>query len=132
MAFTRPFPMVQTADGMDKPTSAYRPVKSTEGEGARLITAGQWTALIVLIAFAITGNGACRVRKTDDELGRAVKQVLYDEPAVNLLQVDVTVDGDTVYLSGEVDLYAFKERAGQLARGVDGVTAVVNKVQVQP
>lgn len=97
-----------------------------------MITAGQWTALIVLIAFAITGNGACRGRKTDDELGRAVKQALYDEPAVNLLQVDVTVEGGTVYLSGEVDLYAFKERAGQLARGVGGVAAVVNKVQVQP
>ena len=97
-----------------------------------MIAVKRWTALMVLVAFAITGSGACQVRKTDDEIGRAVKQALYDEPAANLLQVDVAVEGGAVYLSGEVDLYAFKERAGQLAGGVEGVTAVVNKVQVLP
>jgi osmotically-inducible protein OsmY len=99
---------------------------------SRMITARQWTYRGVLIAFAITGDGACQAQKADDELGRAVKQTLYDEQAVNLLQVDVAVEGGTVYLSGEVDVYGFKERAEQLAQGVGGVAAVVNKVQVQP
>jgi osmotically-inducible protein OsmY len=92
----------------------------------------RWLFLRVLLAVAAIGAGACRAQKADDELGHAVKQALYDEQAVNLLQVDVAVEGGTVYLSGEVDVYALKERAGQLAREVGGVTAVVNKVQVQP
>jgi osmotically-inducible protein OsmY len=92
----------------------------------------RWVFLRVLLAVAAIGAGACRAQKGDDELGHAVKQALYDEQAVNLLQVDVAVEGGAVYLSGEVDVYAFKERAGQLAREVGGVTAVVNKVQVQP
>jgi osmotically-inducible protein OsmY len=92
----------------------------------------RWLLLSALLAVAAIEAGACRAQKADDELGHAVKQALYDEQAVNLLQVDVAVEGGTVYLSGEVDVYAFKERAGQLAREVGGVTAVVNKVHVQP
>ena len=99
---------------------------------SRMITARQWTTLMGLIIFVITGSGACRGPRADDELGRAVKQALYDEEAVNLLQVDVAADGGTVYLCGEVDVYGFKERAERLAWEVGGVAAVVNKVQVQP
>lgn len=68
----------------------------------------------------------------DDALGRAVKEALYDQIQVNLLHVDISTTDGVVYLSGEVDTYQHKEEAERLAREVEQVVKVVNKVQVQP
>ncbi|HET9963596.1 MAG TPA: BON domain-containing protein [Nitrospiraceae bacterium] len=85
--------------------------------------------MLLCLLCAACSNPA---RQADDAVARAVKQALYDETAVNLLQVDVAVERGRVYLSGEVDLYAYKERAEELARAIEGVEDVVSRVQVQP
>ena len=89
-------------------------------------------AMLAWLSVGVWAGCSSPERQADDVLARAVKQALYDETAVNLLQVDVAVDRRRVYLSGEVDLYAFKERAEQLARAVEGVEDVVSSVQVEP
>lgn len=85
---------------------------------------------------AVVGAGligcAGEIQRRDDEIAHAVKQVLYDHEPVNLLHVEVSVNRQVVYLDGEVDEYGHKEEAERVAKGVDGVVDVVNKVQVEP
>ena len=85
-----------------------------------------WTMCIL---FAGCGS---QMQERDDEIGRAVKEVLYDHRPVNLLHVEVSVSRRVVYLGGEVDEYTHKEEAERVSKGVDGVVDVVNKVQVEP
>lgn len=84
--------------------------------------------------FTVAGLWGCADsgRIADERLSRAIKQTLYDEASVNLLQVQVAVEGRVVYLGGEVDLYPYKERAAELVNRVAGVAAVVNQVLVEP
>jgi osmotically-inducible protein OsmY len=63
---------------------------------------------------------------------RAVKQALYDHEWANLLHVESASRHGVVYLDGEVDQYVDKEETERIARGVEGVKGVVNKLQVQP
>ena len=60
-----------------------------------------------------------------------VRRSLYDHEPVNLLRVEVSASGGVVYLSGEVDEYSHKEEAEWLSGQVDGVSRVINKVQVE-
>jgi osmotically-inducible protein OsmY len=94
-----------------------------------LTAIGRAVLLIACILFAGCASG---VQERDEEIGRAVKQVLYDHEPVNLLHVEVSVSRRVVYLGGEVDEYSHKEEAERVSKGVDGVVDVVNKVQVEP
>ena len=86
-----------------------------------------WTACILL-----AGCGSQVQQQRDDEIGRAVKQALYDHEPANLLHVEVSVRQQVVYLGGEVDEYSHKEEAERVSKGIGGVADVVNKVQVEP
>ncbi|MCC2640769.1 MAG: hypothetical protein K0S45_1182 [Nitrospira sp.] len=72
------------------------------------------------------------MNRQDDAVGRAVKQALYDQEQVNLLQVEISTSGGIVYLTGEVETYPHKEQAERLAEQVEGVKGVVNKLHVEP
>ena len=86
-----------------------------------------WTACILL-----AGCGSQVQQHRDDEIGRAVKQALYDHEPANLLHVEVSVRQQVVYLGGEVDEYSHKEEAERVSKRIGGVADVVNKVQVEP
>ena len=64
-------------------------------------------------------------------MAREVKRSLYDHEPVNLLRVEVSASRGVVYLSGEVDEYRHKEEAERLSGQIDGVSRVINKVQVE-
>ncbi|MDQ6733647.1 MAG: BON domain-containing protein [Nitrospirota bacterium] len=68
----------------------------------------------------------------DEAITQAVIRSLIHEEEVNLTRVDVQTNKATVYLSGEVQNYAQKERAEQIARTVQGVQHVINKLELQP
>ena len=86
-----------------------------------------------LLAAVVHGSCVARHVTDDDEaIGRAVKQALYDHDGANLLHVEPATHQGIVYLDGEVDQYVHKEEAERIARQVEGVKGVVNKVQVQP
>jgi osmotically-inducible protein OsmY len=68
----------------------------------------------------------------DDVIDQAVKRTIYDYEPVNFLQVEISTTDRIVYLSGEVETFPHKEEAERLAKRVDGVRAVVNKIQVLP
>jgi osmotically-inducible protein OsmY len=80
----------------------------------------------------LLGCGEKTSRRGDDDIGRVVKQALYDHEQVNLLHVEASVSRQVVYLGGEVDEYSHKEEAERVSRDVHGVLGVVNKMQVQP
>ena len=97
----------------------------------RVLRSSLAAVLSGLLGLGLSGC-ASRIQERDDQISRAVKQVLYDHEPVNLLHVEVSVSRRVVYLAGEVDEYGHKEEAGRVSKDVDGVVDVVNKVQVEP
>lgn len=88
--------------------------------------------LAAVVLSAATGCVDVSAWRDDDAIGDAVKHRLYEYRDANLLEVEVSVSNRVVYLSGEADEFSYKEIAGRVARQVDRVADVVNKVQVEP
>jgi hyperosmotically inducible protein len=89
--------------------------------------------LVLTYAFSFWLS-ACRhdgEAMTDERLTQLVKQA-FVEDEMNLLEVDVNTERGTVYLSGEVRDGARKIRAEDVARGVQGIQQVVNKIALEP
>jgi hyperosmotically inducible protein len=68
---------------------------------------------------------------SDASITTAVKAKLAGERMNTLARVDVDTVRSTVYLTGVVPTVEEKNRAGEVARGVKGVTNVVNNLQVR-
>jgi len=60
-----------------------------------------------------------------------VKTALATAEGLNPFDIDVETHKGTVALSGFVDTPADKQRAGEVARGVEGVQSVVNNIQIK-
>jgi len=76
---------------------------------------------------------AGRVRSTVDEAATkaAVEAAILSQLGSPPGHLDVEVEGRTVYLRGRVEEPGFVDRAIEVARGVDGVAAVIN-LTVEP
>jgi len=91
--------------------------------------------LVMLTAFV-----ACASTRKQESVGEyvdnsvitaKVKAKLADDELLKLFQISVVTFKDTVQLSGFVDSQKALEKAGQIARSVDGVTAVKNNLIVK-
>ncbi len=60
-----------------------------------------------------------------------VKAAIFDDPMTKLLEIKVKTFKGEVQLSGFVSSQAAANRAVELARGVNGVTAVKNDMQIK-
>jgi len=99
--------------------------------------------LIALLAFGAAGltlSSGCASTPTQESTGEyiddatittKVKSAFVSDEVVKAMQVDVTTFKGNVQLSGFVDTAAQKERAGQVAAGVTGVTKVTNNITVK-
>lgn len=67
---------------------------------------------------------------TDGSVTARIKGKMALDERVKMLDISVDTDGSTVTLSGVVDTTAARDRALQLARETEGVTRVVDKLQV--
>jgi hyperosmotically inducible periplasmic protein len=68
----------------------------------------------------------------DSSITAAVKaKFAAEQGATTLTGINVDTSGGTVSLSGTVDSEAMRQRAATLAQQVDGVTGVVNNLQVR-
>jgi hyperosmotically inducible periplasmic protein len=95
----------------------------------------------VLVALALTTSlAACTVmsgRETageyvdDATITTKVKAAMFDDPSVKVMQIGVETMQNVVQLSGFVDSAQIKARAGELARGVEGVREVRNDLVVR-
>ena len=86
-------------------------------------------------------NAAATTERAADKAGDAigdaaitgkVKSALIADADVKALRIDVDTKGGAVTLNGTADTAAHSERATTVARGVDGVKSVDNKLTVKP
>jgi hyperosmotically inducible protein len=96
-----------------------------------------------VLAFALAAlslGGGCRSSEPldaapatpDSAITVAVKNRLAAETTANLSRVSVDTRDGTVTLTGVVDLWAERTRAEVLSLKVEGVKAVVNRIEVAP
>lgn len=90
-------------------------------------------ALIGLLAGPVAAcSGETAGEYVDDSvISNTVRAKLIDDPDLNLFQVDVTTLKGEVQISGFVESEADKQRAGEVARSVDGVRVVHNNLVVR-
>jgi len=91
-------------------------------------------ALLLVVAFmpgcrSMTGRSAGRYID-DKTITAEVKAKLVRDKTTNLTRIGVTTVNGIVHLDGAVDAVNDKVRAEEIARTVDGVTNVVNNLQV--
>jgi osmotically-inducible protein OsmY len=67
---------------------------------------------------------------TDDALSARVHSQLSSDAQIKGAAIEVTAKNGVVLLQGTVTSAAAKQRALTIARGTDGVTQVVDRVQV--
>lgn len=93
-----------------------------------------------IAVVALLGTAACSGTSTQESTGQyvdsavlatKVRAAIAKDPVVSIIPVDVSTFRDTVQLSGFVDSQATKDRAGQIARSVDGVGKVENNIVVK-
>ncbi len=92
-------------------------------------------ALLSMLAL-----GACAETKTSESTGAyvddsaitaKVKTAILQDPALKVLQIDVTTQKNVVQLSGFVDTPQMVARAGTVAGEVNGVASVKNDLIVK-
>ena len=93
-------------------------------------------ALLLVVAFmpgcrSMTGRSVGRVID-DKTITAEVKAKLVKDRTANLTRIGVTTVNGVVHLDGAVDQVNEKVRAEEFARQVNGVTNVVNNIQVTP
>lgn len=94
-----------------------------------LVTTG---AVGTLTGCAGNANTRSTGQYIDDKtLQHQVRTSLSDNPEYKFDEVNIDVYRGTCQLSGFVDTQAQKNRAGQLAKGVQGVTSVDNNITVR-
>lgn len=102
----------------------------------------QWLAQAFIAAFIAASVAACTASTpTRESAGQyvdsaaitaKVEAALAKDPQASAMQVEVETFKDVVQLSGFVDTPAAKQRAGQIARNVEGVKDVRNDIAVKP
>jgi hyperosmotically inducible protein len=90
------------------------------------------TVLLGMLSGCTATTGETLGQNIDDTtLTTSVKTKLLADKLVNLTRIDVDTYNGVVSLNGVVSTPAEKERAEEIARGVDGVKKVVNNLQVR-
>jgi len=99
----------------------------------------KYLGLVVCLATALASFG-CAGTRTHESTGEyidnsavtaKVKTALVDDPSVSAMQVKVKTFKGVVQLSGFVDTPQQKQRAEEIARGIDGVREVQNNISVK-
>ena len=87
-------------------------------------------ALVVLAATGCMSTRPASVQVDDAAITTQVKAALAGDATTNPLKVDVDTNEGVVRLSGTVEDPANRTRAEEVARKVNGVSRVVNDIQV--
>jgi len=88
--------------------------------------------LLTVAACSSTRTQRAPGEQVDDAaLLTSVKSALVSNPVTEAGEINVDVNRGTVKLSGFVDTQQEKSKAGDVARGVDGVKTVQNDIAVQ-
>ncbi|HEY8461432.1 MAG TPA: BON domain-containing protein [Blastocatellia bacterium] len=88
--------------------------------------------IAVLAALVISVAGCESRTATDAAVTTAVKNRLATDPATSGARINVDTANGVVTLSGSVSTAAEKAEAERIARNTQGVTQVVNNINVEP
>lgn len=95
--------------------------------------------LFYLVCSLVLGYGCSTTTPNDESateifdssyITARIKTRLIDDPVTGVFRIKVTTNKGIVELSGNVTTNAEKEKAEVIARSVDGVVEVHNKIQV--
>jgi osmotically-inducible protein OsmY len=98
------------------------------------------SSVFAIAIFCALALGACAQTGTRESTGAyvdnsavtgKVKAAILQDPTLKVMQIHVTTYKNIVQLSGFVDSPQMVERAGKLARDIDGVTSVQNDLIVK-
>jgi osmotically-inducible protein OsmY len=93
--------------------------------------------LCIGLITAFLGCAATATRQSTGEyiddatITTKVKAAIFDEPTLKTLQINVETRNGVVQLAGFVDSAQSVKKAGEVARGVKGVTSVKNDLIVK-
>ena len=79
---------------------------------------------------AMAAPSAKAVKKADRSLGRKVRSALAKAQGISVSNISVRARSGAVTLTGSVPDQGQVDKAGDVAKGVDGVTSVSNKLTV--
>ena len=79
---------------------------------------------------AMAAPSAKAVKKENRTLGRKVRSALAKAQGIDVSSISVRARGGAVTLTGSVPDQGQIDKAGDVAKGVDGVTSVSNKLTV--
>jgi hyperosmotically inducible protein len=79
---------------------------------------------------AMAAPSAKTVKKENRQLGRKVRGALAKAQGISVSNISVRARGGAVTLTGSVPDQGQVDKAGDVAKGVDGVTSVSNKLTV--
>lgn len=114
----------------------------TEGAKARAVEIARATDGVANVVNNLTVTGATaaqpdrdlpeRAMFSDAALTTAVKSKLAADPTVSALRIDVDTENQVVTLTGQVRSQSEKDQALKLAREVDGVKSVTDRLTLRP
>jgi len=94
----------------------------------------------LMLGLTLVSTAACTSTSTrqstgeyidDSAITAKVKTAIFSDPALKAFQISVQTYNGTVQLSGFVDSEEVAARAAEVAKGVSGVKAVENDLQVK-
>jgi osmotically-inducible protein OsmY len=89
-------------------------------------------AVFAAVILILTPDVSAREDLPEEKIISAIESELFIDPAVSSHLVDVELNNGVVTLSGTIDNILAKERAEKLTETVRGVTAIINKINVEP
>ena len=107
---------------------------TTVAPSATASSAMSTTAAAVDSAASATGQAMDKAgdAMSDAAVTGKVKSALIADPDVKALRIDVDTKNKVVTLNGSADTQANADKAATIAKGVDGVQSVDNKLTVKP
>jgi hyperosmotically inducible protein len=95
-----------------------------------------FSLVLILPVFAAGGNNPMAAQSAGEYIDDAaitttVKAKLVAEKAANFTRISVETNNNIVTLTGDVESRDEKERAERIAKQVDGVKSVENKLEIK-
>ena len=98
----------------------------------RFATLSMAALLLTALGCASTSQQSSTGELLDDSvITTKVKTAIFNEPDLKVLQIGVETRKSVVQLSGFVGTYAEITKAGNIARGVNGVSSVSNDLKIK-
>jgi len=88
--------------------------------------------ILLSLLISIASLGYAQKDIADNDISEAIENEISYDPAINLNNINITVNQGIVELTGQVSNILTKDRAANIAEMVKGVSTVSNRIEVTP